>query len=86
MKNPCRETIRAVLALFSFEGCDFHHNEPNDYGYIKGTLWTGRGDANDFRGEELTSTYAGNVVKGNGHYKINELGVRRIEAMIKEQP
>lgn len=85
MRDPCRETIRAVLALFNFEGCDFRFNEANDYGSIKGTIFTGRGDANDFRGEELTSTYTGNVVKGNGYYKINELGVRRIEAMIKEQ-
>lgn len=84
MKEPCRETIRAVLELFSFEGCDFRHNVSNDYGCIRGTLWTGEGDANMFRGEEQTSTYAGGVVRGNGYYKINELGVRRIEQMIKE--
>ena len=79
---PCRETIRAMLALFSFEGCDFCFNEPNNYGYITGTLWIGKGDANMFRGEERTAEFAGGVVRGTGYYKINELGVRRIEELI----
>ena len=85
MKEPCRETIRAVLELFSFEGCDFHHNVSNDYGCIRGTLWTGEGDANMFRGEEQMALHGSGQMRGTGYYRINELGVRRIEQLIKER-
>lgn len=81
--TPDRETIRAVLALFSFEGCDFHFNEANDYGYIKGTLWMGSGDATMFRGQEETGRFYNGEIRGTGYYRINELGVRRVEEILK---
>lgn len=83
--TPCRETIRAVLALFSFEGCDFRFNEANDYGSIKGTLWTGNGNANMFRGQEETSKFYNGEIRGTGYYRVNELGVRRIEELINRR-
>ena len=83
--TPCRETIRAMLELFSFEGCDFYFNESNNYGCIRGTLWTGEGDASMFRGEEQTAPHVSGRVLGTGYYRINELGVRRIEQLIKER-
>jgi hypothetical protein len=83
--TPCRETIRAMLALFSFEGCGFNFNEPNNYGYITGTLWMGEGDANMFRGQEVTAEFVGGAVRGTGYYRVNELGVRRIEELINRR-
>lgn len=38
-----------------------------------------------FRGEEQMAPHVSGQVRGTDYYRINELGVRRIEQLIKER-
>lgn len=77
----CRATVRAVLDLMSIEGCDFYFNEINDYGCITMKLFTGRGDAGRFAGEEQTALFLDGV-RGTGYYRLNEAGIDRVMELI----
>lgn len=79
-----RATVRALLDLMSIDGCDFYHNEPNDYGYITMTLFTGSGSAIDFMGEERMLNLAGGAVRGSGYFGINEAGVDRVMQLLEK--
>lgn len=79
-----RPTVRALMDLFSIEGCNFYHNEPNNYGAITGTIFTGRGPADNFRGKEHTAKFAGGQVRGTGYFKLNEAGINRIMWLLEE--
>ncbi len=80
-----RETIRAVLNMCSSEYNDFYHNEPNDYGTINLTLWTGEGDPKVYMGKENTARYHGGVIRGTGSYKLNEAAVEMLLQRINEK-
>jgi hypothetical protein len=66
-----REAVRAVLDLFQEEPANFVYNEPNNYGLIKLTLWTGDGDAARFMGDETMASFH-NGFRGTGCYKLND--------------
>lgn len=84
-------TVRAVLDLLSIDTQSegFYYNKPNDYGVIKCTLFSGKGDPFEkYAGEELKARYVvrGTTgtskteyeMRGTGIYKLNEAGVKMV--------
>lgn len=84
MRKFDRNTVRAVMDLMVIEGAGFYFNEPNNYGCITGKIFTGKGDAGLFCGEELKSTFRDGV-RGNGNYRLNEAGIDRIMKLLDKQ-
>lgn len=65
--------IKDVVNTMLVEGCDFYHNESNDYGVVTTKFYTGEGNPwHTMRGKEETADFFGHVVKGTGYYKLND--------------
>jgi hypothetical protein len=89
MSKPTREqALQVIAALFSeisVEGCDFYHNEANDYGsvdakiYVKGNPWR------LYAGTEQTARYRGGKVAGTGRYFVNEAFVELLADRVMDQ-
>lgn len=84
MKTIDRDTVKAVLDLFAVEGCDFHFNQPNNYGTINLCLYTGPGDSIQYRGEEQTSEFRAGT-RPNGLFKLNDRAVDFVIGQILRQ-
>jgi hypothetical protein len=80
-----RETIRAVLDLFSVESADFYYNQPNDYGTITLKLWTDDGNPLEkYRGEEIKAQFRDGY-RGSGMYKLNDATVDLVFNQVKRK-
>lgn len=78
-RRPVKEVVKAVLNLFHVEGCDFYYNEPNNYGKISFGYFSGKGNPWElYKGEEITSEYAGDVIRGTGYYRTNDALVEKV--------
>lgn len=64
--------VREVVGLLHIEGCEFHHNVPNDYGSVNTVIFTGKGNPWElFRGEEVLGKFRDGV-RGTGRYHLND--------------
>jgi hypothetical protein len=80
-----RETIRAMLDMLSCEYSDFYYNQPNDYGTISLTLFSGEGDPGKlYRGEEHTAQYRDGI-RGTGSYKLNDAAVEMLLKKVNKE-
>lgn len=68
------ELVDRVFSKASIEGCNFYHNQPNDYSAITMTFFTGKGDSAKFRGAEQVRQYWNGFAfepRPSGYYDLN---------------
>lgn len=78
--------VREIVNTMEVEASEFYYNEPNDYGAVTVTFFTGSGDPwNNIRGEETQAQFHDGY-RGTGRYKLNDNFVKYLMEKIKCMP
>lgn len=76
--------VRELVSKLEVDGSEFHYNQPNDYGSVTVTFFTGQGDPwRTMCGEEIMAEFSDGGLRGTGRYRLNENFVQYLVDTLK---